>query len=126
MVHPFWKSIIPNGPKYYFPNLVFSIIRSGRIHRSPNTFTFRVPTFLTRYDIAQYLEKLYGVTVESIRTQNFLSKITRQGKRKIPGKKNAIVTIKDDGFRYPPPPPPNELIFPDESMEMRYPKIRKK
>lgn len=88
------------GPKVWFPNFVFTMIRSGKA-REKNEVIFRVPRILNKLDITQYLEGLYGVKVESVRTANFLSKTTRMGRRYIPNKKNAIVTLKES-FAFPP------------------------
>lgn len=102
--------VIPLGPKLYFPNFVFTLVRSGK-ERTPNTAVFRVPRILNKLDIKQYLEGLYGLKVNSIRTTNFLSKTTRQGKRYIPNKKNAVVKLAEP-FKYPEPTDLSLLKYP--------------
>lgn len=92
--------VIPQGPKLYFPNFVFTMVRSGK-RRAPNEVVFRVPRILNKLDIKQYLEKIYGVRVMDVRTANFLPKLTRMGTNYTPGRKNAIVTI-NKSFTYPP------------------------
>ena len=88
--------------RVYFPNAIFTMIRSGK-ERSPNCVVFRVPTMLNKFDIKQYLEKLYSVKVLTVATANFSRSITPLSKRIIPSKKNAMVTF-DQPFKYPDPP----------------------
>jgi large subunit ribosomal protein L23 len=91
--------MIPQGPKLYFPNFIFTLVRSGK-QRSPNEVVFRVPRILNKLDIKQYLERLYGLQVRDIRTVNFLPKVTRQGRHYVPGRKNAIVRLGEK-FTWP-------------------------
>lgn len=113
--------VLPQGPKIWFPNIIFTMVRSGK-ERAPNEVVFRVPRFLNKLDIKQYLEGLYGVKVANVRTVNFLSKTTRYGVRYIPNKKNAIVTITEP-FKFPPPPDPSTIVR-NRSIEYnRYPTI---
>jgi len=102
--------VVPLGPKLFFPNFVFTLVRSGK-ERTPNTAVFRVPRILNKLDIKQYLEGLYGVEVTDVRTVNFLGKSTRQGKRYIPNKKNAIVKLAGP-FKYPEPTDLSLLKYP--------------
>lgn len=102
--------VVPAGPKVWFPNFVFTMVRSGK-ERAKNEVVFRVPRVLNKLDIRQYLEGLYGVQVLGIRTVNFLSKSVRQGQRHIPGRKNAIVMLREP-LAYPPPTDPSLLKFP--------------
>lgn len=102
--------VVPAGPKVWFPNFVFTLVRSGK-ERAKNEVVFRVPRLLNKLDIQQYLEGLYGVQVLGIRTVNFLSKSVRQGRRHIPSRKNAIVTLSEP-FVYPPPTDLTLLKYP--------------
>lgn len=111
----------PQGPKVYFPNLVFTLVRSGKARQS-NEVVFRVPRFLNKLDIKQYLEKLYGVSVADVRTFNFLPKSTRQGRNYVPGRKNAIVKLQGQTFTYPPTTDPSLLKFPTSNPN-QYPKL---
>jgi large subunit ribosomal protein L23 len=104
------KGLIPQGPKVWLPNFVLTMVRSGR-ESKPNEVVFRVPRVLNRLDIKQYLEGLYGVTVQSVATFNFLGKTTRNGRRRIPSRKNAIVTLNEP-FQYPPPTDMSLLKYP--------------
>ena len=59
--------------RVYFPNFVFTMIRSG-VPRRPNQVVFRVPSMLNKLDIRAYLEGVYpGVKVDEVVTFNFLS-----------------------------------------------------
>lgn len=101
----------PQGPKLYFPNFVFTLVRSGKT-RAPNEVVFRVPRFLNKLDIQQYLEGLYGVRVADVKTFNFLPRITRMGRSYRPGRKNAIVRLEGATFTHPPAPSADQLKFP--------------
>ncbi len=98
------------GPKVFFPNFTFTMVRSAKEH-GPKTAVFRVPMILNKMDIKAYLEGLYGVTVTDVQTRIFLPSTTRQGRSYTPGRKNAIVTMTK-AFAYPPPPPPEKLKNP--------------
>lgn len=126
------------GPKVYFPNLVFTMIRSGKT-RTPNTHVFRIPSFLTKMDVKNYLERIYGVAVKSVSMANFLGRSrTRFGGKPITSKKNAIVEVFPSSgdpnsgdaavFKFPPPPPPDQLKYPTELRNSRlpYPVFHKK
>lgn len=115
------------GPKLFFPNIVFTLIRSG-IKRPDNTFTFRVPKHLTKMDIKAYLEGLYNVSVESVETTTFLGKLSRQGSKRLPSKKNAVVRLAAEsvaGFKWPDAPKPEDLKYPIDSTP-NYPTVHKK
>ena len=102
---------VPKGPSVYFPNLLFTMVRSGK-PRIRNQFVFRVPTFLHKYDIIQYFEGLYGLKVKEIKTRNFLPKETRQGRSYTPARKNAIIQFGGKEFTYPELPHEAQLQFP--------------
>lgn len=115
------------GPKLFFPNTVFTLIRSG-IKKEPNMFTFRVPKHLSKMDIKAYLEGLYNVQVESVETTTFLGKLKRQGTKRMPTKKNAVVSFTSDslaGFTWPEPPKAEALKYPQDSTP-DYPVMHKK
>lgn len=117
------KRVIPAGPKIYFPNFVFTLIRSGK-ERPPDQVVFRVPRILNKLDIRQYLEGLYNVRVKNIHSFNFLGKTTRGGRNYRPAKKNVIVTLEGATFTYPPPPDSSRLMHPLPNMN-NWPKIHK-
>lgn len=105
-----WKAA---GPKLFFPNIVFTMIRSGK-SRPANQVTFRVPLHLNKLDIKAYLEGLYNVPVAQVETTIFLPRTdSRTGRHKQPTKKNAVVTLGEGHtFEFPDPPPPEKLIYP--------------
>lgn len=116
--------LVPQGPKIFFPNIVFRLIRSPPGY-APNEAVFRVPPRLNKLDIRTYLERLYGVTVTNVRTANYNEKvkwsellrrasngkpIVRPEKRgmglrpiRVAAYKRAIVTMTED-FMWPAPP----------------------
>lgn len=117
----------------YFPNLIFTLVRSARARR-PNEFVFRVPAFVNKFDIHQYLSKLYGLDIVDIRTTNFVARKSRFRSIDYPAKKTAVVTVREeldeDGnarpiFRYPDPP---SDLNPDNrdrlSLPVRFPKYK--
>lgn len=113
--------VLPQGPKVYFPNFIFTLVRSGK-SRAANQAVFRVPRILNKLDIKQYLEGLYGVKVASVQTFNFLAKTTRQGRHYTPSRKNAIVKLEGATFKYPPMTDPSLLKHPLENTN-KYPKL---
>lgn len=101
------------GPKLFLPNIVFTMIRSGK-NRPANQVTFRVPLHLNKLDIKAYLEGLYNVPVAHVETTIFLPREdARTGRHKQPTKKNAVVTLGEGHtFTFPEPPPAESLIYP--------------
>jgi len=116
-----------SGPKLFFPNIVFTLIRSG-IRRPVNTLNFRVPKHLTKLDIKAYLEGLYEMGVEHVETTTFLGRLKRQGSKRMPTKKTAVVQFSAESmrdFKWPDAPKPEELKYPlDNSPD--YPIVHKK
>lgn len=123
----------------YFPNLIFTMVRSG-VKRAPGEVVFRVPRFLNKLDIRAYIEGVYpGTRVSNVRIFNFLGRTTCNGQRKIPSRKNAIVTIargtvngdRPGYFPYPPEPGESELgilarawgIIPNHSYKPVHPHV---
>ena len=117
------------GPKLFFPNIVFTLIRSG-IKRPSNVLTFRVPLHLTRPDIKAYLEGLYPpLRVESVQTTVFLGRQKAMANQRMPSKKNAVVTFdvtSMEGFRWPDAPKPEDFRYPVQDPQDRYPQVHKK
>ncbi len=116
------------GPKLFFPNVVFTLIRSG-IKRAPNIFTFRVPLHLTKPDIKAYLEGLYNVKVDAVETTTFIGRLKRQGTVRMPNKKTAVVQFDAaslNGFKWPNSPSQDQLIYPLDDRRPNYPVMRKK
>lgn len=112
--------VLAQGPKLYFPNFVFTLVRSGK-PRDSKEVVFRVPRILNKLDIKQYLEGLYGVKVAAVQTFNFLPKSTRQGRHYTPARKNAIVRLEGATFKYPPLTDPSLLKHPIDNPN-KYPK----
>lgn len=100
------------------------MIRSGRF-RDPNQVTFRLPALLTKPDIKQYLERLYGLRVTHVHTANFMARDSKARRRHYPAYKNAVVTYSGPVFSFPPPPPAEQLKYPrPDSKQPNYPRIK--
>lgn len=55
-----------------FPNWVMTLHRTtGKQSLRANEYVFRVPKEMTKFDIRQYLEKLYGVEVKTVNTVRY-------------------------------------------------------
>lgn len=85
------------GPQSFFPSIFFVLLR-GTKQLPPNKAAFRVPSNLQKYDIQQYLEKLYDVTVTDVKTFNFIGRRHRRGIKMVKESdwKKAIVTMKEN------------------------------
>jgi len=68
------------GQKIYLPNIIFRLMRNhtpaGQPY-NPYEATFRIPQSVTKTDVRSYLESVYGVKTTYIRTDNYLSPVTR-------------------------------------------------
>ena len=110
--------------KVYFPNFVFTLIRSGK-RRDPNQAIFRVPSILTKIDITQYLSKIYNLNVTDVHTVNFVARESKARRRYYPAYKNAIVTYNGPTFSFPPAPEANLLKYPrQDTGPIKFPKIQ--
>ena len=98
------KSIIrpPGRPKSFLPNITLTLTRSER--RYPNQAVFRCPPFLNKFDIANYLQSIYGIRPLRVDTVNYPTRyktdLVRLVKIPIPAFKKAYVTL-DHEFVYP-------------------------
>lgn len=74
------KEVQAVGQKVYLPNIIFRLVRNhtppGQPY-NPYEATFRVPQSVTKTDIRSYLLAVYGVETTYIRTDNFLSPLSR-------------------------------------------------
>jgi ribosomal protein L23 len=86
------------GRLCYFPNIVISMIRSG-VQHSSDVVKFKVPKYMNKYDLEEYLQKLYKVSIQSISFTNFPSQGKMRGQYQ-PAKKIAQVQIIGD-FNFP-------------------------
>jgi large subunit ribosomal protein L23 len=91
------------GPQTFLPSMFFILLRTNvQAQKSSAPFRsrvahFRVPVKMHKYDIQQYLENLYGVTVKRICIFNFLGRTSRKGVKLIkkPDWKKAIVCMNE-------------------------------
>lgn len=87
------------GRLVYFPNIVISMVRSASKFKPSNVVTFRIPTFMNKYDVKEYFAKIYGLDVKNVRIHNFIGR-RKLGGRYSQGKKNADVEFSET-FKYP-------------------------
>lgn len=71
--------------------------KSARMQDEQNQYAFAVDPSANKREIADALEKLFDVTVESVRTQNHMGKVRRMGRfaGRQPSWKKAIVTLAE-------------------------------
>ncbi|CAM9967872.1 unnamed protein product [Ectocarpus sp. 13 AM-2016] len=83
----------------WFPNMVMAMI-SGPSRSRPAQASFKIQPKMTKWEVKEYLTKIYNVPVKKVMTQNFEGKRKRiMGKRSIvpykrPNFKKAIVTFE--------------------------------
>lgn len=98
------------GKQIFFPNHYMSLISmkflKHRVH--PPQAVFRVAPSMNKYEIRDYLTKIYGLDVQKVNTENFMGERKRiYGKRKMyyykrPAFKRAHVTFVKDSSVYSP------------------------
>uniref|UniRef100_A0A8C6UKD3 Large ribosomal subunit protein uL23m n=1 Tax=Neogobius melanostomus TaxID=47308 RepID=A0A8C6UKD3_9GOBI len=54
--------------RIFRPNWFVKLVRPGKV-QPPDTVQFRIPMEMTKYDIKNYLEKIYNVPVGAVRTR---------------------------------------------------------
>jgi ribosomal protein L23 len=93
--------LIPQGPKVYFPRFTFTLLRSSS-NLNPNQAVFRVPKVMNKYDIEQYLQKIYGLNIQNVQTMLYARESKRVGRYSTvkASWKKAIVTL-DHEFKHP-------------------------
>ena len=77
--------------------------KSELLRRNFNKYTFEVDRRANKIEIRKAVEKIFGVTVESVATLTSKPKTKRHGMKlyKTPLKKKAIVKLKDgDNIKY--------------------------
>lgn len=74
------KEVQAVGQKVYLPNIIFRLVRNftppGKPY-NPYQATFRIPQSVTKTDVRSYLLAVYGVETTYIRTDNYLSPLSR-------------------------------------------------
>ncbi|KAF3689020.1 39S ribosomal protein L23, mitochondrial [Channa argus] len=54
--------------RIFRPNWFLTLVRPGK-EQPPDTVQFRIPMEMTKYDVKNYLEKIYNVPVGAVRTR---------------------------------------------------------
>mmetsp|Transcript_20839 Transcript_20839/g.62181 ORF Transcript_20839/g.62181 Transcript_20839/m.62181 type:complete len:102 (+) Transcript_20839:229-534(+) len=94
----------------WFPRMAMTLVNMRWLgHKTrPVQAVFRIEPRMNKLEVREYLEKIYGLPVKKVMTENFLGKHKRiQGKRKVfyysrPNYKRAIVTFDRDAKVYDP------------------------
>lgn len=84
------------GIKVHFPNVRMNVRPHSNFITSKGVVTFNTQLNQTKYEVKEYLEKVYGIGVIKVNTQVYAGKWKRDIKRKQfrqPAYKKAIVTI---------------------------------
>ena len=70
--------------------------KGTKMRETGNRYLFQVTPEANKIEIKSAVEQVFGVTVESVRTQNVMGKIKRMGRNvgRRPAWKKAIVTLK--------------------------------
>ena len=71
--------------------------KSARQQGASNQYSFEVDPGATKPEIAQAVERIFGVSVLRVRTMNTMGKVKRMGRfaGRRPDRKKAIVTLKE-------------------------------
>lgn len=71
--------------------------KTTRMQEASNQYVFAVDSDANKHEIADAVEKLFGVTVENVRTQAQMGKVRRMGRfaGRRPDWKKAIVTLAE-------------------------------
>lgn len=92
---------VAQGLKVYFPNRSIVVQPKGNFITSKGTVTFLVGLNQTKYEIKQYVKKLYGLEVIKVNTMIYQGKMKRDGAGRwyrTPAFKKAIVTVDNTYF----------------------------
>ncbi|SCV68676.1 BQ2448_797 [Microbotryum intermedium] len=94
--------------KIYLPSVFIRLVRNTGAHADdPYTATFRTDLRLSKPDVSNYLRNVYGLTITSLRTINYLSKMKRNpiggGYSRAGGTKNykKVIVTMNEPFWYP-------------------------
>ena len=95
----------PKGPAVYFPKYTITLLLPAPRHKK-NQASFRIPSHINKFDLYQYLTKIYGLNVLRISTYNFISKYYKENgiDTRTRAWKKAIVDLDHD-FKFPSMPP---------------------
>lgn len=111
-----YAPFLPGGPqrRVFFPDFWLKLVKS-RKPRPPNVVVFHCPVQMTKFDIKNYLEKIYNVPVAKVNTTVMFVPIFRdhQNRRWMNDEfKEAYVTLGEgQTFEFP------ELFTPPENDE---------
>ncbi|PIK44509.1 putative 39S ribosomal protein L23, mitochondrial-like [Apostichopus japonicus] len=102
-----YARFLPGGPqrRVFFPDFYLKMVKPQREH-PPNVVVFHCPVQMTKFDVKNYLEKIYNVPVERVNTSIPFNPIVRdhQNRRWMPRDefKVAFVTLADgQTFKFP-------------------------
>ncbi|XP_044255975.1 probable 39S ribosomal protein L23, mitochondrial [Tribolium madens] len=104
-----WYPIYQRGGpqlRVFLPNFWLKLVRPTH-EQPPNIVQFSCSMQMTKYDIKNYLEKIYNINVVDVRTRIALGKT-----RRVPGK-GYVVKDEDIKYAYITLPKEEKFIFPD-------------
>lgn len=88
--------MIGKGKLVFFPNIVVSLVRTGlKEKEKSNIVTFRIPSFMNKFDLKEYLLKIYGLKCENMKIFNFAAR-KKSGNRRSGSRKNALVELSEN------------------------------
>lgn len=64
-------------PRVFFPQFTMTLMRRASAAQPPNNFVFRVDPKMTKLEIREYLQKVYGLPVQRVATVNYDGACTR-------------------------------------------------
>lgn len=89
------------GSKIYFPNRSIVVQPKGNFITSKGTVSFLVSLNQTKYEIKQYVKKIYGLEVIKVNTMVYQGKMKRDAAGRwyrTPAYKKAVVTVDNTYF----------------------------
>ena len=75
-----WYPIYQRGNpqlRIFLPNFWMKLVKQEKISQPSNKVDFIISSEMTRYDVKNYLEKIYKVPIANVETRNILGKIRR-------------------------------------------------
>mmetsp|Transcript_11259 Transcript_11259/g.39219 ORF Transcript_11259/g.39219 Transcript_11259/m.39219 type:complete len:109 (-) Transcript_11259:59-385(-) len=67
-------------PAVWFPKFTMTLMRRASAAQPANNLVFRVDPKMTKPEIRQYLERVYGLPVTRVATVNYDGKVKRSGR----------------------------------------------
>ena len=111
-----WYPIYQRGNpqlRVFLPNFWMKLVKLDKISTPSNKVNFIVSPQMNREDIKNYLEKIYKVPVDNVKTRNMMGEVYRN--RFIQGE---LVKKDDYKIAFVTLPPGTQFQFPDLKMDV--------